>query len=48
MNIYDGDRAKIGGVIRTSNDPTLPPGIYAWFQVFDSGEGAVLPRIGGA
>ena len=26
MNIYDGNRAKIGGVIRTSNDPTLPPG----------------------
>ena len=40
MNIYDGNRAKIGGVIRTSNDPTLPPGMFAWFQVFDNGEGA--------
>jgi hypothetical protein len=40
MNVYDGNRAKIGGVIRTSNDPTLPPGAFAWFQVFDNGEGA--------
>jgi len=39
MNVYDGNRAKIGGVIRTSNDPTLPPGNFAWFQVFDNGEG---------
>ena len=38
--VYDGSRAKIGGVIRTSNDPTLPPGRFAWFQVFDNGEGA--------
>ena len=38
MNVYDGNRAKIGGVIRTSNDPTLPPGVFAWFQVFDNGE----------
>ena len=40
MNVYDGNRAKIGGVIRVSNDPTLPPGVFAWFQVFDNGEGA--------
>ena len=40
MEIYDGNRAKIGGVIKTSNDPTLPPGTFAWFQVFDNGEGA--------
>ena len=40
MNIYDGNRAKIGGVIRNSNDPTLPPGNFAWFQVFDNGEGS--------
>ena len=38
--VYDGDRAKIGGEIKTSNDPTLPPGGFAWFQVFDLGEGA--------
>ena len=38
--IYDGNRAKIGGEIKTSNDPTLPPGGFAWFQVFDNGEGA--------
>jgi hypothetical protein len=40
MNVYDGNRTKIGGVIRVSNDPTLPPGNFAWFQVFDNGEGA--------
>jgi hypothetical protein len=43
MNVYDGNRAKIGGIIRVSNDPTLPPGGYAWFQVFDNGEGAQAP-----
>ena len=43
MNVYDGNRAKIGGVIKNSNDPTLPPGTFAWFQVFDNGEGANEP-----
>ena len=43
MNVYDGNRAKIGGVITVSNDPTLPPGGFAWFQVFDNGEGADAP-----
>ncbi|HEX7256225.1 MAG TPA: hypothetical protein VF236_09890 [Gaiellaceae bacterium] len=43
LEIYDGNRAKLGGVIRTSNDPTLPPGNFAWFQVFDNGEGANAP-----
>jgi hypothetical protein len=43
MNVYDGNRAKIGGVIVVSNDPTLPPGMFAWFQVFDNGEGADAP-----
>ena len=43
MNVYDGNRAKIGGVITVSNDPTLPPGVFAWFQVFDNGEGANDP-----
>ncbi|HEU0246350.1 MAG TPA: hypothetical protein VFR38_04620 [Gaiellaceae bacterium] len=40
LNVYDGNRAKIGGVIEVSNDPTLPAGGFAWFQVFDNGEGA--------
>lgn len=40
FNVYDGNRAKIGGVIEVSNDPTLPAGVFAWFQVFDNGEGA--------
>ena len=43
MNVYDGNRAKIGGVIQVSSDPTLPPGVFAWFQVFDNGEGANAP-----
>jgi hypothetical protein len=43
MGIYDGSRAKIGGVITNSNDPTLPPGGFAWFQVFDNGEGSNAP-----
>jgi len=43
MNVYDGNRAKIGGVVRVSSDPTVPPGMFAWFQVFDNGEGANAP-----
>jgi len=43
MNVCAGNRAKIGGVIVVSNDPTLPPGTFAWFQVFDNGEGAEAP-----
>lgn len=39
MGLYDGNRAKIGGVITWSNDPTLPPGVYGWFQAFDLGKG---------
>src|SRR4051812_15782175 len=31
LNVYDGNRAKIGGVVRVSSDPTLPPGVFAWF-----------------
>jgi hypothetical protein len=40
MNVYDGNRAKIGGVVEVSNDPTVPTGSFAWFQVFDNGEGS--------
>ena len=43
MHIYDGNRAKIGGVVEYSNDPTIPVGSFAWFQVFDNGEGAGAP-----
>jgi hypothetical protein len=39
MNVYDGNRAKLGGVIMVSSDPTLPAGVFAWFSVFDNGEG---------
>jgi hypothetical protein len=42
--VYGGNRAKIGGVVEQSSDPTVPVGTFAWFQVFDNGEGAgVLP-----
>ena len=43
MNVYDGNRAKIGGEIVSSNDPVQVPGRFAWFQVFDLGEGANAP-----
>ena len=38
MKTYDGNRAKIGGVITYSNDVTQPVGKYAWLQVFDLGK----------
>ena len=44
LQVYDGNRAKLGGIIVVSNDPTLPPGRFAWFQVFDNGEGANDPE----
>jgi len=43
MNVYDGNRAKIGGLVKVSSDPTLPAGVFAWFSVFDNGEGANAP-----
>ncbi len=42
MNVY-GNRAKIGGVVTQSTDSTVPVGTFAWFQVFDNGEGANAP-----
>ena len=43
LNVHDGYRAKLGGVITVSSDPTLPPGVFAWFQALDYGEGANAP-----
>ncbi len=40
FNVYDGNRAKVGGVVEVSNDPTLPAGVFAWFQALDNGEGS--------
>jgi hypothetical protein len=31
------NRAKWGGIIEQSNDPTQPPGRYIWFQSIDNG-----------
>ena len=43
VNVYDGNRAKVGGLIELSNDPTLPPGVFIWWSVIDHGEGAGAP-----
>ena len=43
MNVYGGNRAKIGGIVTQSSDPTIAVGMYGWFQVFDNGEGANAP-----
>ena len=40
MSVHDGNRAKVGGVVEVSNDPTLPAGVFAWLQMIDNGEGA--------
>jgi hypothetical protein len=34
-----GNRAKWGGPIEATNDPTVPVGTFAWFQSIDNGEG---------
>lgn len=38
--VYDGNRAKFGGPITRSDDPTIPVGVYMWFTVVDNGQGA--------
>jgi hypothetical protein len=43
MNVYGDNRAKIGGIVTKTTDPTISVGTYAWFQVFDNGEGANSP-----
>jgi hypothetical protein len=37
------NRAKWGGLIEYSNDPTLPAGGFIWFNSIDNGEGAGAP-----
>lgn len=37
INVYDGTRAKIGGVITETNDPAFPPGNFLWWQTKDNG-----------
>jgi hypothetical protein len=43
LNVYGGNRAKIGGIVTRSTDPTIAVGMYGWFQTLDSGEGANAP-----
>jgi hypothetical protein len=38
-----GNRAKWGGPIERTNDPTVPVGTFAWFNSIDNGEGAHSP-----
>jgi hypothetical protein len=37
------NRAKIGGIVTQSSDPTIAVGMFGWFQVFDNGEDANAP-----
>jgi len=43
LNVYGGNRAKIGGIVTESTDPTIAVGTYGWFQTLDNGEGANAP-----
>lgn len=44
IGVYDdGTRAKFGGPITRSNDPTIPVGVFMWFTVVDNGQGAGSP-----
>lgn len=45
--IMASNRAKWGGIIEESNDPTLPAGGYIWFQSIDndSGPGSGFPDL---
>jgi hypothetical protein len=38
-----GNRAKWGGPIVSSTDPTVPVGTFAWFNSIDNGEGSGSP-----
>lgn len=38
-----GNRAKWGGPIERTNDPTVPVGTFAWFNSIDNGEGSDSP-----
>ena len=37
------NRAKWGGLVEYSNDPTIPVGTFIWFNSIDNGEGAGAP-----
>lgn len=44
IGVYDdGTRAKFGGPITRSNDPTIPVGVFMWFTVVDNEQGAGSP-----
>ena len=41
------NRAKWGGLIVESNDPTLPPGGFTWFQSIDNGSFSDVSTLSG-
>ena len=43
LAVYEGNRAKFGGPITRSDDPTIPVGVFMWFTVVDNGSGAGSP-----
>lgn len=43
VGIYDGNRAKVGGIVEQSNDATIPPGLFIWWSVIDNGQGTGAP-----
>jgi hypothetical protein len=43
LGVYDGFRAKAGGLIEQSNDPDVPVGTFMWWHVHDNGEGGAAP-----
>jgi hypothetical protein len=43
LGVYDGFRAKVGGLIEQSNDPDVPVGAFMWWHVHDNGEGGAAP-----
>jgi len=38
FKVYDGTRAKIGGLIEESNDPLFPAGAFLWWTTKDNGD----------
>jgi PAS domain S-box-containing protein len=39
--VYDGHRARIGAVLTSNTDPTIPVRMFGWFQVKDTGKTAL-------
>jgi hypothetical protein len=49
VGVYDFDgrarnRAKIGALIESSDDPSFPPGTFIWWQAIDDGDGHAVDK----